>query len=251
MNKIILIFGVLFLAIACTVIGSDYQVPTEKNEISERAEFENVGEEQEYRFVAKNDFNPPNEELQEYVTSQVEMDGAHIRITADKIGEEYISGKAESSTAFRYGTFSFKINTIKGVGLFPAIWMLPSNGKTAYPEVDIYESIGNKPEEIYGVLHFRRNEQTARDFFTHEFPDDEIPETYQIKFEWTPNQMVWYLDNKVMYTIRNNVPQIPMYMTLNLAVGGRWPGSPDANTKFPAVFDIEVLEFEPEEIYSR
>jgi beta-glucanase (GH16 family) len=29
-------------------------------------------------------------------------------------------------------------------------------------------------------------------------------------------------------------PVIPFYLLLNLAVGGTWPGSPDASTQFPA-----------------
>jgi len=33
----------------------------------------------------------------------------------------------------------------------------------------------------------------------------------------------------------------PMYMVANLAVGGVWPGSPDASTTFPARMTIDYI----------
>ena len=42
-----------------------------------------------------------------------------------------------------------------------------------------------------------------------------------------------------------------MDFIFNLAVGGNWPGSPDADTEFPTMFEVEILEFMPQEIYSR
>jgi len=66
-------------------------------------------------FVAVDALKSPNNEIQQYISSQVQIDETHIRMTADKMGEVYLSGKAESVSAFRYGRFSFCINTIKGV----------------------------------------------------------------------------------------------------------------------------------------
>ena len=94
-------------------------------------------------------------------------------------------------------------------------------------------------------------EEKSRDFFRHTFPVDKIPETYRITFEWTQEEMVWYLGDEIIYTIQDNVPDEPMYFIFNLAVGGDWPGSPDADTEFPAMFEVEILEFMPQEIYSR
>src|SRR5258707_12455754 len=33
----------------------------------------------------------------------------------------------------------------------------------------------------------------------------------------------------------------PMYLLLDLAVGGDWPGAPDASTPFPASFQIDYV----------
>jgi beta-glucanase (GH16 family) len=32
-----------------------------------------------------------------------------------------------------------------------------------------------------------------------------------------------------------------MYLMLNLAVGGEWPGPPDANTVFPATMSVDYV----------
>ena len=135
--------------------------------------------------------------------------------------------------------------------MFPAIWMLPSDTTSDFPEVDIYELIGNEPNIFYGVLHYMEESEKSRDFFRHTFPVDKIPETYRITFEWTQEEMVWYLGDEIIYTIQDNVPDEPLYFIFNLAVGGDWPGSPDADTEFPAMFEVEILEFMPQEIYSR
>ena len=270
MNKIILIFGVLFIVISGCLIGTslshledeDVIVMDENAETVEMEQPSNTESsevstdavetsEDNARFVAVDALSAPNNELQKYISSQVQIDETHIRMTADKMGEVYLSGKAESVSAFRYGRFSFCINTMKGVGLFPAIWMLPSDTTSDFPEVDIYELIGNEPNIFYGVLHYMKEGEKSRDFFTYTFPADKIPETYCITFEWTLEEMVWYLEDEVVYTIRENVPDEPMYFIFNLAVGGEWPGSPDAYTKFPAMFEVEILEFMPQEIYSR
>lgn len=201
-------------------------------------------------FVAVPAVSSPNQELQAYAMQQVEIDGAHISLEADWIQEQYISGKAESIIAFRYGTFAFRVNTVRGKGLFPAIWLLPTEGG-AYPELDIYELLGNEPHILYGVLHYMDGSEKARDFFQYDFPEDDIPETCQIRFEWTPEEIAWYLEDEKLHSIQENIPDQYMYMIINLAVGGEWPGDPDENTQFPTSFEVDVLEFEPRELYLR
>jgi len=37
------------------------------------------------------------------------------------------------------------------------------------------------------------------------------------------------------------IPKEPMYLLVNLAVGGTWPGAPDQQTKFPADFLVDYV----------
>lgn len=194
--------------------------------------------------------NLPNGELQIYSPSQTLIDGACITLTADQHGNHYVSGKVESKIAFRYGSFTFRVNTVTGKSFFPAIWLLPADGRE-YPEIDIYELIGSEPHLIYGVLHYRENDVKKREFFKHAFSKKEIPESYEICFEWLPGEMSWYLDGQRIYTVKKHVPDDFMYLIINLAVGGTWPGAPDESTSFPAAFRVEMLEFKPGQIMAR
>lgn len=249
MNKFIGVFGLLFFVLVFVLLGEDYRNYKTEIKIPQQNEISDEETEKEDFFIAKTDLEVVNEELQKYLPSQVEIEDMKVKMTADKVEGKYISGKAESVTAFRYGTFSFKLNTISGNGLFPAIWLLPSNIMDEYLEVDIYELIGNHPDEFYGVLHYNTAEEEFKDFFTYEF--DIIPESYVLTFEWTQENMTWYLNDEKIYTMRENVPDVPMYLIFNLAIGGNWPGDPDQSTVFPTSFDVEVLEFNPQETYSR
>ncbi len=37
------------------------------------------------------------------------------------------------------------------------------------------------------------------------------------------------------------VPNVDMYVILNLAIGGNWPGAPDASTAFPATYEVDYV----------
>lgn len=268
MNKLIYIFAGLFLCLVCLVATSDppavptvtepvtmqdSQEPTEETIPIETTAPETVPTEPPDLFLAASSSDSPNNEMQIYLPQQVEIDGRSISITAERLGnswQEYLSGKVESIEAVRYGTFAFEVNTIRGTGLFPAIWMLPTNG-SPLPEVDIYEHVGNKPNEFWCVRHYQDDKLKKEDHYRRQFPVNNVPETYIVKFEWTPEKMTWYLNEEEIFSLDENIPDIPMYLIINLAVGGNWPGMPNVTTGFPAVFHVEVLEYEPVETFPR
>ena len=190
-----------------------------------------------------------NNELQSYLSSQASISENRIRLTAKKLDDIYISGKVETKIAFRYGEFKFRINTMEGKGLFPAIWLLSKDG-VLLPEIDIYEALGNENERFYGVMHYKKDGKQMKQTRSYTFKGP-VPKYMELTFKWTKDKMIWLADGKEVFRIDKDVPQIPVYMIINLAVGGDWPGNPDSKTKFPAVFDVEILEFNPTEIYSR
>ena len=68
--------------------------------------------------------------------------------------------------------------------------------------------------------------------------------------EWDPAEIRWYVDD-VMYAMQNawftaGAPfpapfDQPFYILLNVAVGGKWPGSPNATTLFPASMEVDYV----------
>ena len=196
-----------------------------------------------------------NHELQEYTPEQVHQDGNTFQFTADQLDGKYVSGKVESMFGFLYGSITFRVTNINNPGLFPAIWMLPAQSGL-YPELDIYEQLGREPQNFYGVSHFLTGPSAELDhyrtYFKYSFPmPEQIPESYTITFDWQPNAMSWYLDGEPVYTMAEHVPQMPMYLIINLAVGGIWSGDPTEDTVLPCTWTVEVLDFQPQEIYTR
>jgi beta-glucanase (GH16 family) len=75
------------------------------------------------------------------------------------------------------------------------------------------------------------------------------PTNYQVySIEWNSDEIRWFLNgNQYHYlSIANNTQStdefhLPFYLILNLAVGGNWPGYPDATTSFPAQLEIDYV----------
>lgn len=178
-----------------------------------------------------------NNELQFYSKDNVVIKEDTIEIISKKETKEdkmYTSGLVESTNVYKYGHFEFDIKISEGKGLFPAIWFLPIKGGHL-PEIDLFEMIGSEPYIFYGVIHFKDNGQQDSDYFAYKVP---IKDQYTVSLEWKKESLTWYIDNKEVYTTTKGVPQEYMYIIINQAIGGDWPGNPDSNTVFPNRFKI-------------
>jgi beta-glucanase (GH16 family) len=184
-----------------------------------------------------------NNELQYYSRNNADIREGSVIITTKKetIGNKaYSSGLVESTSAYKYGYFEFTIQVYEGKGLFPAIWLLPVSGESL-PEIDIFEMIGSEPNVFYGVIHFEENEIKDSDYFAHTVPEKEL---YTVALDWKAEILAWYIDGKQAFTTNRGVPQEYMYIIINQAVGGDWPGHPDENTVFPCRFVIHEINIE-------
>ncbi len=165
--------------------------------------------------------------------------------------------QTKGKKVFTYGRFAMraKLPTAQGVskGLWPAFWMRPVDGGTG--ELDIMEALGSGAG---GVEHTRVHQSLHYDYVptypmqkgVAMFPATNTPSdalhTYAV--EWDPGQIQWFVDGRLTQTRTtsttpwlNSAFSRPMYLRLNLAVGGRWPGSPDAATAFPASYLIDAV----------
>ena len=209
-----------------------------------------------------------NEELQEYTTSTDNVflrDGKLVikAIKSDKNGKDYYtSGKVtgQNKTDFSYGKVVVSAKVPEGQGLWPAIWMMPKDESHygQWPkcgEIDIMEVLGNDVSTAYGTLHFGEPHgeiqgtwgltgQTYADSF-HEY-----------SVEWEPGEIRWYIDGNLYNTANDWFTAVqgedekpypapfdqPFFVQMNLAVGGTWPGNPDATTDFDkAEFEVDYV----------
>lgn len=206
-------------------------------------------------------------ELEDYQPGAVSLNRDGLALTATPGGAKgYVSGRVQSARLYRYGCFFVTARLPGGPGLWPALWLRtpsPING-----ELDILESRGARPGEFQSTIHHWRAAQHvdsacalvrfagtpawarydpcpgrevvlpgARDF-TQDF------HTYGVI--WTPTRVTWLLDGRPFFSTTDRVPDAPMFIVLNLAVGGAMDVKhpPDASTVFPAVLqirDVKVL----------
>lgn len=164
---------------------------------------------------------------------------AQIRQLID--GYEYTSGMVTTYHSFSqtYGYFEMRAKLPAGQGLWPAFWLLPTD-LTWPPEIDVMEVIGSRPDQLVTSVHYdagghqMSSETTVVSGMTTGF------HTYGV--DWQADTITWYFDGRQVYKAATPAGMDkPMYMLANLAVGGEWPGSPNASTGFPARLEIDYI----------
>ncbi len=201
-----------------------------------------------------------NNELQIYTTSNENArvgqdDGVSaLIITALKNGEnDYTSAKLTTNGLFsmRFGRVDVRAKLPKGQGIWPAIWTLGENiDNINWPgcgEIDIMEMLGHEPNKIYGTVHYVDGENRkgeSQDMYEKSGPD--FSEEYHVfSLVWTPETLSFLVD-EVKYhevTIEEDMKEFlrSHYLILNVAVGGYWPGYPDATTTFPQSMYVDYV----------
>lgn len=198
-----------------------------------------------------------NNELEYYREQNTAFKSGCLVITARKENfstSQYTSSriKTQGKKNFRYGRVDIRAILPRGQGIWPAFWFLGSNiGTVGWPscgEIDMVEMIGgnNRENTVYGTLHWNSNGHVC----TCDKPGFVLPSgTFNDKFhvftlEWTENFIKWYVDDvqfNVIDTTPLNAFRADYFFIMNLAVGGNWPGAPDANTAFPQYLVVDYV----------
>jgi beta-glucanase (GH16 family) len=151
----------------------------------------------------------------------------------------YTSGilTTERSCRQRYGYFEARMAFPRGRGLWPAFWLLPEvHDPSLRDEIDVVEWVGVHPNRLLFTAHGPENGGSlARDDFTTP------SEFHSYGLLWTPKRLVWYVDQREIRTFRGHRLHQPMYMLLNLAVGG-WDGNDQEDPNaFPAALRVDYV----------
>jgi len=206
-----------------------------------------------------------NNELQYYVTNNARVKDGLLFIEARKEHykgpartRDYTSSRLRTRLKgdWKYGRFDIRAKLPKGRGMWPAIWLLPTDeaygGWPNSGEIDIMELIGHEPHRVYGTLHYGdavrghlykgTNYTLAAGVFADDF--------HVFRLDWEPRAMRWYVDDHLYQTQTNWHTQgrgFPapfdqrFHLILNLAVGGNWPGNPDEKTVFPQATVVDYV----------
>ncbi|KEY68250.1 hypothetical protein S7711_04781 [Stachybotrys chartarum IBT 7711] len=207
-----------------------------------------------------------NNEIQDYSTSNANIqlsggDTVQLVPLKDEAGR-WTSGRIETVQSFTpqpgkrmlfQGELRVGSNAHKQ-GIWPAFWMLGNSIRegTEWPlcgELDIYEQV-NGDMEAHGTLHCGEfpggvcNEPTGI-AKTTSIPDNEF-HTWSIAVDrtsnnWQTETITWLSDGNPYHVLTGaelgdegvwaTLAHSPMYLLLNVAVGGDWPGPPNDETE--------------------
>jgi beta-glucanase (GH16 family) len=209
-----------------------------------------------------------NNELESYTNrpENAHIEKGNLVITArketytatDGVTRDYTSARLKTQGLFTqtYGRIEARIKIPAGQGMWPAFWMLgediPTVGWPKCGEIDIMENIGKEPDKLHGSLHGPGTTAYTSDLtsiFTLPAGQNFADDFHLYAVEWSPDIVRFYVDANLYATFRQSdwssggkwVFDHPFFIILNLAVGGDWPGPPDANTKFPQSMLVDYV----------
>lgn len=176
---------------------------------------------------------------------------------SDNVTREYTSARLISKNKFSstYGRFEARLKIPFGQGIWPAFWMLgndiDSAGWPTCGEVDIMENIGREPNIIHGTIHGPGYSGGNGPSSSYSLPNNQpfADSFHTFAVEWEPNVVRFYCDG-ILYSTRTpaDLPpgktwvfDHPFFILMNVAVGGSWPGNPDATTTFPQTMQVDYV----------
>jgi beta-glucanase (GH16 family) len=202
-----------------------------------------------------------NNELQNYTNREdnTYMQNGRLVIEAKKESfgnNNYTSARltSQGKKSFTFGRIDIRARVPIGQGVWPALWMMGNNiGAVGWPacgEIDILEVVGKNPKTAHGSLHWKNaagNQvtKTGSRAIANGTMGDEF---HVFTIIWNTDEIVWYLDDVQFHkVVRATVGATvypfdkPFYFLINVAVGGTWPGSPDATTLFPLRLYVDYI----------
>lgn len=200
-----------------------------------------------------------NQELQYYTdrSDNVTVQNGVLLIAAREEsfeGAQFTSARLLTKDLFeqRYGRFEARIRLPSGQGIWPAFWMLGADiDENPWPgagEIDIMEYRGQEPSVLIGSVHgpgYSGGEAISKEFTLE---NDRFDTGFHIfGIEWGPEYVNFYVDDVLYNQITPEdvtgewVFDKPFYMLMNVAVGGSFVGSPNAETVFPQTMLVDYV----------
>lgn len=185
-----------------------------------------------------------NNELQYYThknTKNVRQEDGMLIVEArrEKMGEaQYTSARivTKNKGDWKYGRIDVRAKLPAGRGMWPAIWMLPTDWKYGgWPhsgEIDIMENVGFWPDSVLGTVHTNAYNGMKGTQKTKGLNFKDLSTAFHVySIEWDAKKIRFYVDNILYNEFKNSgkgVDEWPFdqrfHLLINIAVGGNWGG---------------------------
>ena len=204
-----------------------------------------------------------NKEAQFYTKSRLEnarVDDGNLIIEARKDnwnGNEFTSASINTfgKKSILYGRIEVKAKLPKGVGTWPAIWMLGENmneiGWPACGEIDIMENVGYDPDTIHANIHTLAYNHVIGTNKGNRLGIEKPYENYNVyALNWFEDHMDFFVNDSLYFSFKNEGTgndawpfDKPQYLLINLAIGGSWGGRNGIdNAIFPQKYYIDYVK---------
>lgn len=170
--------------------------------------------------------------------------------------------KTQGLFSFQYGRFEVRARVPEAQGFWPAAWLLGNNIETvdwpACGEQDVLERVNaaKTPDWNEGSIHGTGFTGGTGLGTVFNFPAGQTAaEWHTYGMIWSKGAVSYYIDDPnhpyVTYTT-SNMSELPgavwpfdagqsNFILLNLAIGGDWPGTPNASTPFPSEMLVDYV----------
>ncbi|MBA4259070.1 MAG: glycoside hydrolase [Chitinophaga sp.] len=185
-----------------------------------------------------------NNELQYYTannTKNARVENGMLIVEAHKenvADAKYSSARlvTKNKGDWKYGRIDVKAKLPAGRGMWPAIWMLPTDWKYGgWPhsgEIDIMENVGFWPDSVLGTVHTNAYNGMKGTQKTKGMNFKDLSTAFHVySVEWDAEEIRFYVDNTLYNSFKNthkSTDEWPFdqrfHLLINIAVGGNWGG---------------------------
>lgn len=170
-------------------------------------------------------------------------------------GKNYTSARLVSSGKgdWQYGKIEVRAKIPSGLGTWPAIWMLASTSPLKWPddgEIDIMEHVGYDQGRVHASVHCKKFNHIIGTQKTANVMVTDCSESFHVySVTWDKERAAIAIDGKPYFSFSNEHSGYaawpfdnPMYLLLNIAVGGNWGGQQGVDeTIWPRRMEVDYV----------
>lgn len=203
-----------------------------------------------------------NNELQYYTSGRPEnarVENGILTIEARKEdfeGKKYTSARlvTKGKGDWTYGRIDVRAKLPKGLGTWPAIWMLGSTTPLQWPEdgeIDIMEHVGYDQGKVHASVHTKKYYHSIGTQKTAQIMVPDCSENFHVySLIWDKETITMLMDNQPYFTFTNEHTgkeawpfDGPFHLLLNVAVGGNWGGAKGVDENiWPQKMEIDYVK---------
>ena len=203
-----------------------------------------------------------NNELQYYTSRRPEnarVENGILTIEARKEdfeGKKYTSARlvTKGKGDWTYGRIDVRAKLPKGLGTWPAIWMLGSTTPLKWPEdgeIDIMEHVGYDQGKVHASVHTKKYYHSIGTQKTAQIMVPDCSENFHVySLKWDTDTITMLMDNQPYFTFTNDHTgkeawpfDGPFHLLLNVAVGGNWGGAKGVDENiWPQKMEIDYVK---------